>query len=92
MGKFTQDQITDWLLEEISAITGTDAKLLDPSRSLSQNGISSMGFVELLLGISRQFKIELLNSEISPYDVASVNAFAAKIARTGEPLEKAISK
>ncbi|MCX6984178.1 MAG: acyl carrier protein [Lentisphaerae bacterium] len=83
MEKFTEEKIKDWLIEEISAITGTEGKLIDPSSSLSQNGISSMGFVELLLGISRQFKIELLNSEISPYDVASVNAFAAKIARTG---------
>lgn len=81
MQKFTTEQIKDWLIEEISAITGTETKLIDPARSLSQNGISSMGFVELLLGISRQFNIELLNSEISPYDVASVNAFADKIAR-----------
>ena len=84
MDKITEDQVREWLIDEISAITGTDAKLIDPSRSLSQNGISSMGFVELLLGISRQFKIELLNSEISSRDVASVNAFAAKIARTGK--------
>ncbi|HBC89472.1 MAG TPA: D-alanine--poly(phosphoribitol) ligase subunit 2 [Lentisphaeria bacterium] len=83
MENLTADQVKAWLLEEISAITGTDAKLIDPSLSLSQNGISSMGFVELLIGISREFKIELLNSEISPSDVASVNAFAAKIARTG---------
>ncbi|HCE45131.1 MAG TPA: hypothetical protein DET40_16440 [Lentisphaeria bacterium] len=79
----TADQVKAWLLEEISAITGTDAKLIDPSHSLSQNGISSMGFVELLIGISREFKIELLNSELSASDVASIDAFAAKIARTG---------
>ncbi|MFZ2657746.1 MAG: acyl carrier protein [Victivallales bacterium] len=84
MGNTTADQAKAWLLEEISAITGTDAKLIDPSLSLSQNGISSMGFVELLLGITREFKIELLNSEISSSDVASINAFAAKIARTGK--------
>ncbi|MFA6291292.1 MAG: acyl carrier protein [Victivallales bacterium] len=84
MGKFTEEQIRDWLIEEISAITGTEAKLIDPSRSLSQNGISSMGFVELLVGIGREFKIELLNSDLSPADVASVSAFADKIARTGE--------
>ncbi len=83
MGNINTDQVKNWLLEEISAITGTDTKLIDPSLSLSQNGISSMGFVELLLGISREFKIELLNSEISPADVASINAFASKIARTG---------
>ena len=82
MEKYTTEQIKDWLIEEISVITGTEAKLIDPTHSLSQNGISSMGFVELLLGIGRQFNIELLNSEISPYDVASVNAFAAKIVRT----------
>ena len=84
MEKSDTEQIKLWLLEEISAITGTESKLLDPTLSLSENGISSMGFVELLLGISRQFKIELLNSELSPYDVSSVDAFAAKIARTGE--------
>jgi acyl carrier protein len=83
MENFNTDQIRDWLLEEISTITGTENKLLDPSRSLSQNGISSMGFVELLLGISRKFNVEMLNSDISSEDVASVNAFAAKIARTG---------
>ncbi len=84
MGKFTEEQIKDWLIEEISAITGTEAKLIDPARSLSHNGISSMGFVELLVGISRQFNIDLINSEISPNDVASISAFADKIARTGE--------
>jgi acyl carrier protein len=83
MKNFSTAQIRDWLLEEISTITGTENKLLDPTRSLSQNGVSSMGFVELLLGISREFNIELLNSDITSEDVASVNAFAAKIARTG---------
>ena len=83
MGKLSTEQVENWLIEEISAITGTESKLIDPAHSLSQNGISSMGFLELLLGVSRQFKIELLNSEISPADVASINAFAAKIVRTG---------
>ncbi|MEI6423481.1 MAG: acyl carrier protein [Lentisphaerota bacterium] len=84
MEKSDTEQIKIWVLEEISAITGTESKLLDPALSLSENGISSMGFVELLLGISREFNIELLNSELSPYDVSSVDAFSAKIARTGE--------
>jgi acyl carrier protein len=83
MEKLSTEQVEDWLIEEISAITGTESKLIDPAHSLSQNGISSMGFLELLLGVGRQFKIELLNSEISPNDVASVSAFADKIARTG---------
>jgi acyl carrier protein len=84
MEKLSADQIEAWLLEEISTITGANAKLLDPSLSLSQNGISSMGFVELVLGISRQWNIELLDSGISPSDVVSVKAFAAKIARMGK--------
>lgn len=83
MEKLNPEQVEEWLIEEISAITGTESKLIDPARSLSQNGISSMGFLELLLGVSRQFKIELLNSEISSNDVASISAFADKIARTG---------
>jgi hypothetical protein len=84
MEKLSAEQIEAWLLDEISAITGAELKLLDASRPLSQNGISSMGFVELLLGISRQWNIELLNSGISPSDVVSIKAFAAKIARMGK--------
>ncbi len=83
MEKLSPGQVEEWLIEEISAITGTASKLIDPAHSLSQNGISSMGFLELLLGVSRQFKIELLNSEISSNDVVSISAFADKIARTG---------
>ena len=60
MGKLSTEQVENWLIEEISAITGTESKLIDPAHSLSQNGISSMGFLELLLGVSRQFKIESL--------------------------------
>ena len=47
----TVDEVTCGLLREISAITGREEAKLSAGLSLAENGIDSMGFVELLLSV-----------------------------------------
>ena len=54
---------------------------LDRKRSLAQNGINSMGFVELLLTAMKNWNVNLIESGISMADVGSVDSLAERIAR-----------
>ncbi|MFA6713921.1 MAG: acyl carrier protein [Victivallales bacterium] len=72
-------QIADTLREEIAIITGREKNEVEPDKSLAENGINSLGFVELLLAVEKHFGIKLMENAMSNADISSVNALAAKI-------------
>jgi len=76
--KETAESITAELLKEIRIVTGGRVTP-DPDRSLSENGINSMGFMELLVFIEQKWGVSLVDQGISARDVADVSALAARI-------------
>lgn len=79
MSEITVEEITVKLLEEISVITGKKPDELDRSLPLTHNGINSMGFVELLLTVAKNWNVNLIDAGISIADVNSVESLAARI-------------
>ncbi|MDD5599620.1 MAG: acyl carrier protein [Victivallaceae bacterium] len=73
-------RIADILREEIAIITGREKNEVEPDKSLAENGINSLGFVELLLAVEKHFQVKLMENAMSSADISSVNALAAKIA------------
>lgn len=52
--------------------------------SLAENGIDSMGFVELLLSVKRLYGVNLVDAGLRSADVKSVAALAGKICEAGK--------
>lgn len=74
----TIESITGELLSEIRIVTGgrVDPK---PECSLADNGINSMGFMELLVFIEQKWGVSLVDQGIAARDVADVRALARRI-------------
>lgn len=79
MAEITIEEIEQALKNEISIITGKKAEELKAEQSLSWNGINSMGFVELLLSVSRLWNVNLVDAGIGMADVSSLTALAERI-------------
>lgn len=76
----TEKEVTEQLLREIRIISGGHAETdPDPDRSLADNGINSMGFMELLLAIESRFGVPLAERGVHSEDTASVRALARRI-------------
>ena len=81
MSEIEVEEVVGKLLEEMALITGKPVGELDRSRSLAQNGINSMGFVELLLTVAMNWNLNLMVAGIGVADVRSVESLAERIAR-----------
>ena len=81
MSEINVEEVVGKLLEEMALITGKPVGELDRSRSLAQNGINSMGFVELLLTVAKNWNVILMDAGIGVADVRSVESLAERIAR-----------
>ena len=81
MSEINVEEVVGKLLEEMALITGKPVVELDRSRSLAQNGINSMGFVELLLTVAKNWNVNLMDAGIGVADVRSVESLAERIAR-----------
>ena len=81
MSEIDVEEVVGKLLEEMALITGKPVGELDRSRSLAQNGINSMGFVELLLTVAKNWNVNLMDAGIGVADVRSVESLAERIAR-----------
>lgn len=81
MSEINVEEVVGKLLEEMALITGKPVGELDRSRSLAQNGINSMGFVELLLTVAKNWNVNLMDAGIGVADARSVESLAERIAR-----------
>ena len=81
MSEINVEEVVGKLLVEMALITGKPVGELDRSRSLAQNGINSMGFVELLLTVAKNWNVNLMDAGIGVADVRSVESLAERIAR-----------
>lgn len=69
------------LANEISIILGVEAAQLKHDAPLHSLGMDSMSFVELLVFIEKQFKLNLMASGLNKEDFQTISSLADKISR-----------
>jgi len=69
------------LANEISIILGVGAAQLKRDAPLHSLGMDSMSFVELLVFIEKQFKLNLMASGLNKEDFQTISSLADKISR-----------
>jgi acyl carrier protein len=77
----TTQEIEKILIQGISSIIHLDASEIGPEKAFHDMGIDSLGFVEILVFIEKNFKLELIASDLSKQDFATVRSLATSISR-----------
>lgn len=78
----TVEDIQDTLIRGLATITTRDAADFDPDKPFHELGIDSLGFVEILVFIEKNFKLELIASDLTKKDFETVRTLAASIQRS----------
>lgn len=82
MSEITEEAVLNYLITQVEMISGQ--KNANADASLTNNGINSMGFMELLLGLQMKYNVNLIDSGISAADVNSLRTLAQKVIRSME--------
>jgi len=69
------------LIREVASILSIRAKEIMPGALLHTLGLDSMGFVELLVFIEKEFKIALMESGMTKDDFRTINSLAKCISK-----------
>jgi acyl carrier protein len=77
----TIQEIENILIESISSIKNLPSTEIPPDQSFHELGIDSLGFVEILVFIEKQFNLELIASDLAKQDFESVRTLALFINR-----------
>ena len=77
----TVQEIEKILIQGISSIKNLDVSEIDSKKPFHEMGIDSMGFVEILVFIEKNFKIELIASDLTKQDFENVHRLALFISR-----------
>jgi len=80
----TGDDVTAKLREHVALLTGTGADDVATDRPLHLLGLDSMGFVDLLVFIEKQFGLPLMSSGLAQEDFASLSVLARRIAQASK--------
>lgn len=72
-------KIEKLLQKEVGVILGKEGAQVQPNTPLASLGIDSMGFVELLVFIEKEFKIKLMESGLNKEDFQSISTLARRI-------------
>jgi hypothetical protein len=74
--------IKNFILAEMAVITLSEAEQIDCGKSLYDNGINSIKFVELLLAIQQRWQLDYLNNgTLSSEDITTLQNLINRIAR-----------
>jgi acyl carrier protein len=74
-------EIEQQLIKGIATITNKDAANIAPDRPFHELGIDSLGLVEILVYIEKNFKLQLIAADITKKDFESIRALAAHISK-----------
>ncbi len=74
------DDILLELKSHVAFLLGAEPEGIAPDQPLHLLGLDSMGFVDLLVFIEKQFGLSLMNSGLSQDDFASLSVLAERIA------------
>ncbi len=74
-----QEDVVARLREEIALVSNRRSEDIKAELSLADNGINSLGFVELLLAVEQDFGVKLMDSALTSEELSSLEALAKKI-------------
>ncbi len=77
--KMTAQEIEATLVEGIASITSADTPSLSVDQPFHELGIDSLGFVEILVFIEKNFKLQLIQSDLTRKDFETIRSLAAFI-------------
>lgn len=75
----TQLEIESRLIEQIATITGQPPAEIAADKPFHDLGIDSLGFVEILVFIEKNLKLQLIASQLDRKDFETVRSLAAFI-------------
>ncbi len=75
----TADDVMLKLRSRVALLVGTDAEHVAEDLPLHALGLDSMGFVDLLVFIEKQFNLSLMSSGLSQDDFASLSVLTQRI-------------
>jgi acyl carrier protein len=75
------NQIEGKLIRQIASILSVDAKNIKPEVPLHDLGVDSLSFVELLVFIEKEFKINLMESGLQAQDFKTIRSLAGRISK-----------
>ncbi len=77
----TLQEIENKLIGVISSITNQDVSAITPDKPFPDLGIDSLGFVEILVYIEKNFKLQLISTSLNKKDFETVHSLASFISR-----------
>ena len=77
----TAQEIENILIQGISSIKNLVPNKITPDKPFHDMGIDSLGFVEILVFIEKNFKLELIASDLTKQDFETVHSLASFISR-----------
>jgi len=72
----TVQEIEAKLVQVIATITGQEPAEISPDKPFHELGIDSLGFVEILVFIEKNLKLQLIASQLNRKDFETVRALA----------------
>lgn len=75
----TIQEIEQGLVQRIATITNRAAGDIDPAKPFHELGIDSLGFVEVLIYIEKNLKLQLIASQLNRKDFESVRTLATYV-------------
>lgn len=80
----TESDVMLALRGHVAMLAGADAEHVATDRPLHQLGLDSMGFVDLLVFIEKQFNLSLMSSGLAPDDFASLSVLTQRILQASQ--------
>lgn len=77
----TVQEIENKLIGVISSITNQDVSAITPDKPFPDLGIDSLGFVEILVYIEKNFNLQLITTALNKKDFETVHSLASFISR-----------
>ena len=77
----TVQEIEDSLIRGISSITSKPESSVAPDKPLHELGIDSLGFVEILVFIERNFNLQLISTDLTKKDFETIHNLASFIGK-----------
>lgn len=77
----TVKEIESSLIRGISSLTNQPESSVAPDKPLHELGIDSLGFVEILVFIEKNFDLQLISSDLTKKDFETIGNLAAFISR-----------
>lgn len=75
----TENEVMQTLKTHVALLTGTAADLIATDQPLHLLGLDSMGFVDLLVFIEKQFNLSLMTSGLAQSDFGSLAILAERV-------------